>query len=218
MKKNMYSLMLSGSVVEEIDRLAAEQGTNRSNLVNQILAEYVSLTTPEKRIRNVFDVIERALESRKQLLLFNEPNDLTLSIKSALQYRYRPTIRYEVEMYRTPQKTVGLLKVLFRTQAPELLMDMTAFFRLWIRLETLYIHNLYSGSRVEYTLEDGKFTRTFVLPDRTEYDEEQTGQAISGYIAMFDELLKGYLAGKYRDETELENRYLEYLNSGMKII
>ena len=39
MKKNMYSLMLSGSVVEEIDRLAAEQGTNRSNLVNQILAE-----------------------------------------------------------------------------------------------------------------------------------------------------------------------------------
>ena len=125
MKKNMYSLMLSGSVVEEIDRLAAEQGTNRSNLVNQILAEYVSLTTPEKRIQSVFDVIERALESREHFLLFNEPNDLTLSIKSALQYRYRPTIRYEVEMYRMPEKTIGLLKVLFRTQAPELLMDMT---------------------------------------------------------------------------------------------
>lgn len=218
MKKNMYSLMLSGSVVEEIDRLAAEQGTNRSNLVNQILAEYVSLTTPEKRIQSVFDVIERTLESREHFLLFNEPNDLTLSIKSALQYRYRPTIRYEVEMYRMPEKTIGLLKVLFRTQAPELLMDMTAFFRLWIRLETLYIHNLYSGSQVEYTLEDGRFTRTFVLPDQTEYDAEQTGQAISGYIAMFDELLKGYLSGKYRSETELENRYLEYLNSGMRII
>ena len=218
MKKNMYSLMLSGSVVEEIDRLAAEQGTNRSNLVNQILAEYVSLTTPEKRIQSVFDVIERALESREHFLLFNEPNDLTLSIKSALQDRYRPTIRYEVEMYRMPEKTIGLLKVLFRTQAPELLMDMTAFFRLWIRLETLYIHNLYSGSQVEYTLEDGRFTRTFVLPDQTEYDAEQTGQAISGYIAMFDELLKGYLSGKYRSETELENRYLEYLNSGMRII
>ena len=35
---------------------------------------------------------------------------------------------------------------------------------------------------------------------------------------MFDELLKGYLSGKYRSETELENRYLEYLNSGMRII
>ena len=57
-----------------------------------------------------------------------------------------------------------------------------------------------------------------MLPDQTEYDAEQTGQAISGYIAMFDELLKGYLSGKYRSETELENRYLEYLNSGMRII
>lgn len=218
MKKNMYSLMLSGSVVEEIDRLAAEQGTNRSNLVNQILAEYVSLTTPEKRIRNVFDVIEHALENRERFLLFNEPNDMTLSIKSALQYRYRPTLRYEVEMYRMPEKTIGLLKVLFRTQAPELLMDMTAFFRLWIRLESLYIHNLYSESHVEYTLEDGKFTRTFVLPDQAEYDAEQTGLAIGEYISMFDELLKGYLSGRYRNETELENRYLEYLNSGMKII
>lgn len=47
MKKNMYSLMLAEKVVQAIDRLASEKGTNRSNLINQILAEYVSLTTPE---------------------------------------------------------------------------------------------------------------------------------------------------------------------------
>ena len=218
MKKNMYSLILAEPVVAEIDRLAAEQGTNRSNLVNQILAEYVSLVTPEKRIRSVFDAIEHALSGRDYFSMFAEPNDSTLSIKSALQYRYRPTVRYEVELYRTPENTIGLLKVLFRTQAPELLLEMTAFFRLWIRMENLYVHRLYADGSVQYTLEEGKFTRTFVLPQDCEYDAEQTGFAISGYIAMFDDLLKGYLSGKYRQETALENRYLEYLNSGMKLI
>ena len=44
MKKNMYSLMLAEEVIREVDKLAEQNNTNRSNLVNQILAEYVSLT------------------------------------------------------------------------------------------------------------------------------------------------------------------------------
>ena len=38
MKKSMYSLMLSEDVIRAVDKLAAEQATNRSNLVYQILA------------------------------------------------------------------------------------------------------------------------------------------------------------------------------------
>ena len=38
MKKTLYSLMLSDEVVREADRLAHQKGTNRSNLINQILA------------------------------------------------------------------------------------------------------------------------------------------------------------------------------------
>ena len=50
MDKSLYSLMLMDSVVREIDRIALQKNTNRSNLVNQILAEYVSLVTPEQKI------------------------------------------------------------------------------------------------------------------------------------------------------------------------
>ena len=39
MHKSLYSLMLLDELVDRVDRLAAEQGTNRSNLVNQILAQ-----------------------------------------------------------------------------------------------------------------------------------------------------------------------------------
>ena len=42
MNKSVYSLVLTDDVVAEIDRIAYENGTSRSNTVNQILAEYVS--------------------------------------------------------------------------------------------------------------------------------------------------------------------------------
>ena len=44
MKRNAYSLILMDDVVAAVDRLAAQQGTSRSNLINQILAEHVCCT------------------------------------------------------------------------------------------------------------------------------------------------------------------------------
>lgn len=46
MNKSMYSLILMDDVVREIDKIALRMNTNRSNLVNQILAEYASMMTP----------------------------------------------------------------------------------------------------------------------------------------------------------------------------
>ena len=55
MKKNLYSLTLSDEVVREVDALAHRMGTNRSALVNRILAEYVSVPTPERRWNDIFE-------------------------------------------------------------------------------------------------------------------------------------------------------------------
>ena len=46
-------------IVDRIDSLAYERGTNRSNLINQILAEYVSYTTPEMRMHAIFEEMEK---------------------------------------------------------------------------------------------------------------------------------------------------------------
>ena len=218
MKKTMYSLMIAEEVVREIDRLAAEKGTNRSNLINQILAEYVSLTTPEKHVSNIFDFIENMIGKMDGFLLHAQPNDMTMSIKSSLQYHYRPTIRYEVEMYRMPDSTIGQLKIIFRTQSPELLVGLTRFFKLWIRLEDIYIKQYFPKDAIRYGMENGKFLRTFALPNDLEYSEEQIANAISNYIATFDEMLKSFLAEKYSSTQEMEQRYLAYLNSGVLLI
>ena len=218
MKKTMYSLMLAEDVIREIDRLAAERSTNRSNLVNQILAEYVSMTTPEKHVQNIFDIIERFIGQQSGYLLYSQPNDMTMSIKSSLQYHYRPTIRYEVEMYRSPDKTLGQLKIIFRTTSSELLLELTRVFKIWIQLENIYIKNFFEKGAIEYGMENGRFLRTFAVPNDSDYTEEQIGNAISHYIATFDEMLKDYLAGRYTSTQDIEKRYLQYLNSGVQLI
>lgn len=218
MKKNMYSLMLSENVVEEIDRLAEKEGTNRSNLVNQILADYVSVTTPEKRISDIFEKIESLFGGDASFPVYRESHDNTLSIKSALSYKYRPTLRYEVELYRTEGGAFGELKVNFRTQSPELLTKLTEFFRYWERLEEIYVSSFFSGGKIRYTLDEYKWTRSLSFPENKRYENEDLSVAISNYVKVFDRLLKKYLANGYSDLRELENDYLAALNGGMTII
>ena len=77
MTKSLYSLMLMDELVEKVDELAARQGTNRSNLVNQILAGYLSVTTPEMRIGSVFRQIESLMnEEMGGIVPFVNPHHL----------------------------------------------------------------------------------------------------------------------------------------------
>lgn len=217
MQKNLYSLILTDDVIKEIDAMAAAQGTNRSNLVNQILAEYVSYVTPEKKISNIFDTISGLLDN-SVFSSFFEPHNTTMSLKSSLDYKYRPTIKYEVELYRSSQQAIGELKVVFRTQSAELLMELTRFFKLWVHLENVYLSHFYPPNSISYTLEAGRFSRTFKMPLGKQYSADTVATAISNYIKMFDDILKSYLSNEYTTSTEIENRYLQYLNSGIDII
>jgi hypothetical protein len=217
MKKSLYSLMLMDDVVAEIDRLALSENTNRSNLINQILAEYVSVSTPEKEIDSIFRSVERLLGKTSGLVPFVSPNQLSMSVKSSLEYKYKPTIKYTVQLYRVPEESLGELTVHFRSQSASLLQAMARFFLLWKNLEDHYISQLYDEGAIRYELGDARFVRTIALPRGREYRGEDLGAAISAYVSMFDELMKGFLSGKY-NERELERRYVAYLNRGVGLI
>ena len=64
MAKRVYSLVLSDEVVGEVDRLARRLGTNRSGLINHILAEYLSCDTAENTVRDIFSAVEELLGAR----------------------------------------------------------------------------------------------------------------------------------------------------------
>ena len=208
MKKTLYSLMLNDEVVREVDALAHRMGTNRSGLINQILAEYVGYTTPERRINDVLSTIEQLLSPSRELVPFFAPNSFTMSLKSSLEYKYRPTVKYEVELYRGGEESLGELTVVFRTQSAALIQAMTDFFRLWKRIEDSHLAPL-TGARIDYALYDGKFLRSIAPPDRDCTPEELAG-AISEYIQLFDKLMKGYLGGRL-DAHEVEAAYFAHM-------
>lgn len=217
MNKSLYSLMLMDSVVREIDRIALQKNTNRSNLVNQILAEYVSLMTPEKKVDTIFRYIEQVMNTGKDIVPFVEPNTFTMSLKSSLAYKYRPTIKYEVELYRVPKGTIGELSVVFRTQSEALQQVLHTFFSYWKKLEDSYLAPNFTGTPAKYRLEEGRFVRSISLSQNRDYTGEEIGDAISAYITMFDEMLKGYVNGQY-SPAALESRYVAYLNRGIGIL
>ncbi|MCL2352364.1 MAG: hypothetical protein FWC55_07530 [Firmicutes bacterium] len=216
MDKSMYSLMLTDSIVREIDRLAYERNTNRSNLINHILADYLQVKTPEMHIREIFSLMTERLNSLAGFKVQGLPSDFCIAVKSPLDYKYRPTIKYSVEIYRSREEAVGELRAVFRTQHGALLARLAAFFELWIKMETYYIGKL--TAPVRYGVEEGRFRRTFMLPAGGEVTNETLGRAIGDYIEMFDSVLKLYLYSPQPDAGEVEKRYVEYLKNGMVII
>ena len=210
MKKTLYSLMLNDEVVREVDAMAHRMGTNRSSLINQILAEYVGYTTPERRINDVLSTIDALMQPSRELVPFFAPNSLSMSLKSSLEYKYRPTVKYEVELYRSGEESIGELTVVFRTQSAALIQAMTEFFRLWKRIEDAHLYPQ-TGAHIEYALYDGKFVRSIAAPDR-DCSTDELASALSEYIQLFDKLMKNYLTGRL-DAHEVEAAYFSHMRS-----
>ena len=218
MAKNMYSLMLMDEVVMQIDRIAAHNSTNRSNLINEILADYVSFITPQRHIQNIFESISAIIDDVSALTVQDMAASSVICIKSALSYKYRPTIRYSVELF-SDNNSLGELRVTFRTQSAELLMEITHFLSLWMQLEDHHISKFDLHGGITYALEQGRFKRRLMYPKNSSlHNSDEVSKAITDYIQMFDEILKGYLNGEYNTDEDVEYRYLNYLKSGIAVI
>ena len=210
MKKTLYSLMLNDDVVRAVDEVAHSLGTNRSSLINQILADYVSITTPERRINDIIHAVEQMLAPSRELVPFFSPRALTMSLKSSLEYKYRPTVKYEVQLFRSTDGPLGELSVVFRTQSAALIEAMTQFFRLWKHTEDRLLAPLISDN-IDYALYDGKFVRSIAVPRGRDVTADDVAEALSDYIKLFDRLMKGWLSGRY-DANDVQSEYYSDLS------
>ena len=131
-----------------------------------------------------------------------------MSLKSSLEFKYRPTVKYEVELYRGAEESIGALSVLFRTQSLSLIQGMTDFFRLWKQIEDAHLRP-HTGTRIEYSLYDGKFTRSLAAPERN-CSSDELAMALSEYIKLFDRMMKGWLSGRF-DAHDVEAAYYSHM-------
>ena len=185
MKKSVYSLVLMDEVVDQVDRLAYQMHTNRSNMINQILAEYCSMLTPEKRMRSTLEQLMDLLgQGGFQPLV--QPSATMLTVRSALNYKYNPSVRYRVELFRSEQPEFGQLQVQLRTQNRELIYYLEQFEHIWATLEQQYLGN------PRYSIENGRFLRNLRFNRAFEGHPALMGEAIGRYVNAFDRALKIY--------------------------
>jgi len=211
MDKAVYSLVLSESVIAKVDQLAYSMGTSRSNLINQILAEYVGYETPEKRIQNTLRQVESLLSAAESFRILQQQSASMMSASSSLAFKYNPTIKYSVELSRNGLPEIGELRVSLRTQSSTLLGYMMQFYGLWIRAE------LSCRPNCEYLTDGGRMlVRKLRLNSRVDphtLDSAALARMISDYIAAFDSAMKVYfyyVANPDRAAAEVEREYLSY--------
>ena len=195
MKKSTYSVVLSDRVVAEIDRLAYRKGTNRSSMINEILAGYVSMTTPEQRISRIFSDMAAVLYPGEVFRELAPPTPSVMSMRAALAYKYNPTVRYTVELFRDPGAThggaQGIIRVSVRTTSVALLTELRRFYRLWAETERQY------GFPGESTVEDDVFRRPILhrtspaaRDTHTSGGEERAGAMLAAYVSLMNSGMK----------------------------
>jgi len=194
-----------------VDALAAQKGTSRSNYINQVLAKHVQCITPEQQMQRVFANLTHQMDEAFRIQ--EQGSNALLSILGSVQYKYRPTIRYRVELLRNmQQEEVGRLKISCRTQNQTLLDAMAQFFQFWVKLEQKYDANSACAQGL-YQIESGCMTMALLRSGAA--TDEQLGEIVGNYIRMFHAVLQSYFAGIQQDVSgtvlsrALEQRYAE---------
>ena len=217
MKKSVYSLVLMEKVVDEIDKAAYKINTNRSNLINSILADYVSLVTPQDVNIKILKRVNSKLSNNANFVVQNTDNKNSFSVKSALDFKYNPIVKYTVELYDGVLQELGTVKVSVRTQNEELISNLNDFFNDFSNTENEYVD---FGNVSIHCVDNGKFKRKFVMPN-SEINEEQIGDAIALFIENLDLSLKNYFSLLHNvDEAKatVDKNYEKYLNRQKVII
>ena len=215
MNKNIYSLVLSDEIVQEVDSLAYEMNTSRSNMINQILAEYFSYDTPEKRIKEVFERMEKLLLGSTGFQTVLQPSGSMYSIRSALSYKYNPSVRYSVELTDGDPNEIGELRVSVRSQNSSFILLIMQFFKLWTKIENKYI------GETDSVYSDGRYLRKLRFAEGARKDGREIGEAIAKYISALNRAMKYYFnhltAVQYAVEG-VERIYAEYLKDAAVVL
>lgn len=223
MNKSMYSLILMDDLVKAVDQLAYERHTSRSALINHILAEHLSVVTPQMRISEIFEHVARTAEHYRNLQIQQQPSATMLVIKSVIRFKYNPTVRYSVEINTEGGIYTGEFRVVSRSQSEALVTRLSIFYEMWAQIEHMALSKVLPDFKLKFSMDGGRFRRSLVMQRRDELEDTRiVGEAIGNYVGVFDDVMNLYFTGQGGGEMELftamQDMYQSYLDRSHIVI
>ena len=210
MAKTVYSLVLDDNLIAELDRVAYKKGVSRSNMVNEIIAEYLELETPQRRSSDIFSHMQALVERSQSLRFLPQQSSGFATVCGAITFRYNPTVKFAVELYKNHKKHLGELKVSLRSTNAQVLREVNKFYWLFFSLEQKYVGD------VECEIEGEKYFRKLRLKNAESFDNRAVGEAIADYVNVFNRVLNLYFANLDQADNvfpQLEALYVNTLKS-----
>lgn len=187
MKKSVYSLMLFDEIVERIDDMAYMHHTNRSQLINDILADYVGMETPEQKIQSVIEALNANMDDMLAVSQINQNSSIYFG--KSLKYKYRPKVRYIYEFKNDGEGRYAVLKVSSRTHNRDLNERFDDFFDQICTVERQH-HQIDREGDDDQT--QHKFVRAFKHAGAVSRDENTLTDFLTRYLRMIDTAMDTY--------------------------
>lgn len=213
MGKSVYSIVLDDQIVLALDQFAGRCGVSRSAAINQILAQHLQLATPQQQIQQIFAGLEQmAKETALQLLSVSQGQ---MQLRSPLQYKYNPTLRYQIELYPEHREYIGVFRAGMRTQNQTLLEYLQQFYQLWNILEKNYVAR---PNEICVQIQNGRFVRCLrKLPENDH--PQQYGEQIAQYVHVFDQCLKAFFSmPEAQGAKNSQQIYLQQMDSDLRFL
>lgn len=209
MKKSVYSLMLFDEIVDEIDKIASEENLNRSQIINDILAEHLGLITPEQKIQRILDNLNKTIG--KELSVKSCIKNSSIRFGKNIDYKYKPIINYTYEFIGPVDNKFAVLKISSRSKSTELNNLFEEFFNCLSNLEQR--NSFHIGIKPEKKSKH-KFIREFRLEGCIKRDLNEVTDFLINYLLMLDEALEVFfsLQGEDFDE-ELQKIFNQFFES-----
>lgn len=195
MSKQIYSLVLSDQVIEKIDREALIKGSNRSQIINDLLCQNLGIWTPDLKMNRVMDLMTETLREIETMQMVSASHGNTIQLRTSVAYKYNPKLKYVVEMSGKAHPTMAVLKIYSRTTSELFLQALVMFFGYLNDFEERIEASINLREVVSkgYLFEEKRFVKE-IQCDWVTKDVEAEAIAIylSNYIQFLDESIKMY--------------------------
>ncbi|QUI22849.1 hypothetical protein HZI73_11350 [Vallitalea pronyensis] len=216
MKKSIYSLVLLDDVVEAVDQLAYRKNTNRSQLINDLLAERLGLLTPRQQVMHVMERISDMV-GNEQIQVKSKNDYGSLQFGTFIKYKYKPSIRYSFEFnVSNEHERYAVLKIQSRSKSEELNKHLDRFFNAMCYIDQKRFPEIYQREIINKTHvnSNNRFSREFLrgIP-LDKVDDEAVAEYLSCYLLMMDHALNYYFGHYDHDNVfqQMDKIYCHHL-------